>query len=701
VSRLERFKLYYSGIHISDIYLGGSEVYYSEKDVVTGSFGEKRTMSAEEGNRYKGDYLINPIFIGKNLPEYKRIFKTDDNKVVTSWGDVYEKYGEKEGIWARRNGIHPIDVLVLDGDIKGFIAISREMVSVLVKEGYESYTPVKYWTEGIVSKPEYLVDYKGVFMVEMRDKVKLATEVWLPKGVKGKVPAVLIRTCYGRNRRLHEHFRYVMRGYALVIQDTRGREDSEGKWLPMHYEVEDGDDTLNWIAAQEWSDGSVGTIGASYLGYVQWAAAASGNEHLKAMVSIVTAGSPFLDIPRKGGTLVSGTMAWAFAMIDKKVNLENMVRDDWNEIMKIRPIKDIPKRVFGRDVEFWTEWSSHEVQDEFWEKSSWYRLKHKIKAPAMIISGWYDDNGMGTTEACQVVESYAKSDKKIILGPWMHNANSLREIHKVSFGNNCVRDDIDYLYQLWFDRHLKGIDNSVDKGSPVEYYAVGDNKWVGCNTWPPENSSLTDMYITSGGNANTSSGDGRIVFEKVNEVGVDSYNFDPADPAPHIIDMSENEIGVPENYTDMEKRKDVLVYTSDALTEDVSIAGDVYVEFYASSSAKDTDWVVRLTDVDEDGNSIRLCDGVLRAKFRQGFDKMVLLEPGKIEKYVIKTSKIANTFKKGHKIRLQITSGAENYIFPNPNTGNNFFEDTESLVAFQKIYHGGIYETKLRLPVVK
>lgn len=698
---MERFKLYYSGIHISDICLGGSEVYYSEKDVVTGLFGKKRAMSEEEGSRYKGDYLINPIHIGKNLLEYKKIFLTDESKVITSWGDIYERYNEKEGMWVRRNGLHPIDVLVLDGDVKGFVTISREMVTVLVKEGYEKYTPVKYWTEGIVSKPEYLVDHKGVFMVEMGDNTKLATEVWLPKGVTGKVPAVLIRTCYGRNRKLKEYFRYVMRGYALVIQDTRGREDSEGKWIPMHYEVEDGDDTLNWIADQQWSDGSVGTIGGSYLGYVQWAAAASGNEHLKAMVSIVTAGSPFVDIPRKGGTLVSGTMAWAFAMIDKKVNFENIVRDDWNEVMRIRPIKDIPKRVFGREVEFWREWSSHETEDEFWEKSSWHRLKHKIKAPAMIISGWYDDNGMGTTEACQVVESYEKSNKKIILGPWMHNANSRREIHNVSFGNNCLRDDIDFLHQLWFDRHLKGIDNGVDKEKPVEYYAVGENKWLSSNTWPPENSRLTDVYIDSRGSANTSSGDGKIVFEKVDEVGVDSYKFDPNDPAPHIIDMSENEIGVPEDYTDMEKRKDVLVYTSDALTEDINIAGDVYVEFYASSSAKDTDWVVRLTDVDPDGKSIRLCDGVLRAKFRQGFDKIVLLEPDKIEKYVIKTSKIANTFKRGHKIRLQITSGAENFIFPNPNTGNNFFEDTETIIAVQKIYHGGKYETKIKLPIVK
>lgn len=693
------FKFYYSGIHISDIFIEDKNVYYSEKDIKTGIFREKTIMSDEEGNRYQEDYFVNPVKIAKDISEYKDIFNTDKDRIITFDGEIFERYTERQGIWARRNGANPIDVLFLEGEIKGFVAVSREMVSVLVKEGYEGYTPLKYWTEDVVSKPNCFVIHKGVYMVEMRDKVKLATEVWLPGGAKGKVPTVLIRTCYGRNRNINSHFKYVMRGYALVIQDTRGREDSDGKWMPMHYEVEDGDDTLNWIAAQEWSDGNVGTIGASYLGYVQWAAAASGNKHLKAMVSIVTAGSPFVDIPRKGGAVVSGTMAWAFAMIDKKFNIENIVRDDWNEVIRIRPIKDIPKRVFDRDVKFWSEWSSHEVQDEFWEKSSWFRLRDKIKAPAMIISGWYDDNGMGTTEACNVVESYANSDKKIILGPWMHNANSQREIHGVRFGNNCLRYDIDYLHQLWFDRHLKGMDNGVDKKKPVEYYTVGEDKWVECNTWPPENSILTDMYVTSEGSANTSSGDGRLTFEKVDKEGTDSYSFDPCDPAPHIIDMSENEIGVPENYKDMEKREDVLIYSSDALTSDISIAGDVYVEFYASSSAKDTDWVVRLTDVDPGGNSTRLCDGLIRAKFRQGFDKIVLLEPGRIEKYIIKTSKIANTFKKGHKIRLQITSGAENYIFPNSNTGKNIFEDTDTIIASQKIYHGSKYQTKVRLPV--
>ena len=313
---------------------------------------------------------------------------------------------------------------------------------------------------------------------------------------------------------------------------------------------------------------------------------------------------------------------------------------------------------------------------------------------------WYDDNGMGTTEACEVVKDYDNSNKKIILGPWMHNANSRREIHNIPFGNNCLRDDLDLLYQLWFDRHLKGIENGVDKGNAVEYYIVGDNKWAYSSTWPPENCSLTDLYIDSNGNANSSIGDGRIVFEKPQKVCEDSYIFDPENPAPHIVDMSENELGVPEDYSNMEKRSDVLIYTSDTLTDDITIAGDVYVEFYADSSAKDTDWVVRLTDVGPNGKSIRLCDGLLRAKFRKNFNKIELLEPGKIEKYTIKTSKIANTFKAGHKIRLQITSGAENYIFPNPNTGDNFFNDTKSIKATQKIYHGGEYESKIKLPIL-
>ena len=575
---------------------------------------------------------------------------------------------------------------------------ARDAVTVLVREGFEHLTCLPAWEKAGVSKPEYRVVCKGTTMVAMRDGARLATEIWVPD-TAGKVPAILVRTPYGRLAKANEYYRFVMRGYAVCIQDIRGLGDSEGEYVPKFHEKDDGFDTLEFLAAQPFCDGKIGMFGASYLGCTQWSAAASGSQHLKAIVSIVTSGDPFTDLPRKGGAFNSGMMAWAFSVKEKQYSEKNAEGLDWPAIMKMRPIKDVPERVFGEPIGFWSKWCAHEKYDEFWEACNWFAHKDKIKVPALIVSGWYDDNGMATSQALEIAETYPLADKKAILGPWIHVGNANREVHGVKFGNNALRYDLDLLYQEWFDHKLKGLENGISGGPRVEYYSVGDNRWMSCDHWPPENTRSTELYLSSGGSANSSGGDGTLSFSPPGSEGFDAYLFDPENPAPHIIDPAENEICVPEDYTEMEKRGDVLVYTSGAMERELAIAGDLLVEFYAGSSAPDTDWIVRVTDVDENGRSIRLCDGLLRAKFRNGFDRIDLLSPGKIERYRIRTTKIANTFLKGHRIRLEITSGAENYIFPNPNTGANFFEDTESRRSEQKIFHGGAYPSRIILPV--
>lgn len=695
---MEKYKLYRSGIHDATVSLKGNDVEYKERNIMTNQWLEPVSLKEEKAKELENYYHINPLSIAQRFHEFRELFQQDTQKVVTSWGATYQK--QDENTWVERQKKFPLDVVMVNGEPVAFISISRENCSVFVKEGFEEYTPVKLWDRNDISKAEYGVSLHGTFMVEMRDKIKLATDVWLPRGIEGPVPVILVRTPYGKSMYSGFYTNFIQRGYGIVIQDTRGRQDSEGEWIPMAYEMEDGDDTLNWIAEQPWCDGNIGMIGASYGGFVQWAAAASGNPHLKAMVSIVTAGSPFVDIPRKGGAFVSGTLAWAFAMVEKEFKPENMIRDDWDEVVKFRPIKDIPKHALGKDVAFWDKWMSHPTYDEFWRQSDWYQYKENIQAPAMIVSGWYDDNGMGTTEALEVVAAYPSENKKVILGPWMHNANTTRDIQGIALGNNAIRYDLDVYYQLWFDRKLKGIDNKIDAGPVVEYYVNGDNTWKTAQQWPPENSHWKEMYISSNGNAVSSDGDGKLSFEEAIQDGYDEFIYDPENPAPHLIDLSENEIGVPANYKDVEKRDDMLVYTSDPLDKPVTIAGDIYVKLYASSSARDTDWIVRLTDVDPDGNSIKLAEGVLRARFRDGYDKEMLLEPGKVYEYNIRTSKIANTFQKGHRIRLTVTSSADSFIFPNSNTGNDPATDVESVTATQRIYHGKTYKSCVRLPIV-
>ncbi|GGA90833.1 CocE/NonD family hydrolase [Ornithinibacillus halotolerans] len=696
---MENFKLYRSGIHDATIRLHGSDVEFKERNVMTNQWQEPVRLNEDKATELENYYHINLLTIAKHLDEFRQLFQQDTKEVLTSWGATYQKHDENT--WVERQKKYPLDVVTVNNEPVAFISISRENCSVFVKEGFEEYTPVKLWNQNNISKAGFGIHLHETVMVEMRDTIKLATDVWLPKGVDGPVPVILVRTPYGKSMYSRSYTNFIQRGYGVVIQDTRGREDSEGDWIPMASEIEDGDDTLDWIADQPWCDGNIGMIGASYGGYVQWAAAASGNPHLKAMVSIVTAGSPFIDIPRKGGTLVSGALAWAFAMVEKEFKPENMVRNDWDEVVKIRPLKDIPKRALGKDVAFWDDWMSHPTNDEFWLQSDWYQYKDKIKAPAMIVSGWYDDNGMGTTEALEVVENYPSENKKIILGPWMHNGNTTRDIQGIALGNNAIRYDMDLHYQLWFDRKLKGIENNIDASPVVEYYVNGDNAWTTANQWPPEKVAWKEIYVSGNGNAVSSDEDGKLSFKESTQDGYDEFIYDPENPAPHLIDLSENEIGVPANYKDVEKRSDVLVYTSDPLDEPLTIAGDIYVNFFASSSARDTDWVVRLTDVDAAGNSIKLADGVIRARFRNGYDKEVLLEPGKVEEYMIRTSKIANTFQKGHRIRLTITSSADSFVFPNSNTGENPATDIDNIKATQRIYHGKQYKTYVKLPVVQ
>ncbi|WP_422486904.1 CocE/NonD family hydrolase [Gudongella sp. DL1XJH-153] len=707
----QNYKLYRSGIHLADIYFQDIEIFHSKRDIFNNNWSEINTYDKEE-NIYKDKYNIDIVEIQRNLEKYNRLIFTNFNEYSFNEDIIYQKksrdelsyFENKEDVivWAQRKKRYPMDIILYKNEVVGFIVTNREECIVLVKDGYEEYTPQDLWEKAKISKDEFRVKKLEDYMVSMRDGVKLATEVWIPETKENntKFPTVFIRTPYGKDRISESQLRFVQRGYVLVIQDVRGREKSQGEFSSKGSERLDGDDSLNWISQQSWCDGNIGMYGASYLGYVQWAAASTGNPHLKAIVSIVTAGSPFGDLPRKGGTMASGILAWIFAMSKKNFYPEAMERDDWDQIVKIRPIKDIPEKILGKPILFWDNYMNHSLYDEFWELMDWSKQGDKINVPSLIISGWFDDNGQGSLEAWSVNAKYNRENMKMILGPWLHKANTNRDIGDIGFGNNAIRYDIDLAFQKWFDRYLKNIDTGIDKEAAVDYYVQGSNKWKDSNTWTPEKAERKNLYLDSLGQANSSKGDGKLRWEKKFNHDYDEYSYDPYDPTPHLIDLRENELNVPANYRDIEKRKDVLVYTSDVLEEEVTIAGEVFTDIYAETSAKDTDWVVRLTDLDMEGNSRRLVDGVYRAKYIDDFKKEALLSKGEIRKYRINMFHTSNTFKKGHMIRVEITSSAENLVFPNQNTGNDFSTDTEYVIAQQRIYHSKEYPSKISIPVI-
>lgn len=683
---MKHWVLYTSGIRYADLWTEEGRVSLRRLDLASGAFLPQRELTEADNAFYQNLTHMDISQLLVRLPSYDKSFAAGQGEVVTEFGERYVR--TEAGHYVQRDIKFPRNVTLAQGRVVAFTCPSRERVHVLVEDGYQDLTVLAKWREAYPNETIHPVEDCGEQFAVMRDGVKLAATVLLPGDVQTDLPTVLVRTPYGKESDVPNYYRYVQRGYAVVVQDVRGRNHSEGAWMPNCNEVEDGDDTLNWIAAQPWSNGKVGVIGGSYLGYVQWAAAASGNPHLAAMISVVCAGSAFWDLPRKGGAFVSGMLAWAFAVSQREFKPELMAREDWDEVLKIRPLQDIPKKALGYDIPFFTEWLKHQDYDALWQRSNWRERASHRQIPALIMSGWFDDDGMGTTEALELTADWPSETRKVILGPWPHSGNATYDLHGLPLGDNALKLDIDLTFVKWFERHLKGVENGVESMPPVEYYTIGENRWKTAQAWPVPETEELSLYLGSGGYANTAAGDGILRLDPADASGADSYAYDPEHPAACIIDLSENEVGVPEDYTEQDARQDVLCYTTPPLKADMTLTGDFTVELFVSSDAVDTDFVVRINEVDETGKSVKLADGLLSARYREGYGRPKLLNPGETCKLAIRTSKLSNTFRKGSRLRLTVTSSAENLIFPHSNTADSY-NSTKNVTARNTVHHGG------------
>lgn len=691
-------------------------------DIKTGLFGERKKFGKEEDEWFRGLCSRSLLSFFEKRAAWEALMEGGPEEFLTKEGERF--FRRTDGSYIQREKKFPFDLFcdeegeVRRGEGKKRLSVyavcmaGRDFCGVLVRAGMEGRTILREWKQELGSafgqaRP---VRFFGSFFVPTRDGERLATDVYLPgdweDGDNGRFPAVLVRTPYGKGRGKEVYFRFVQRGYAAVIQDTRGREDSTGEWLPEYYEVEDGDDTLNWIASQDWSDGQVSMTGGSYLGYVQWAAAASGNPHLKAMLSSVCAGSAFVDIPRRGGCFNSGMLAWAFAMSEQRMRPDLMSQDNWDEILDIRPLSDIPLKALGHPIPFLEKWLAHRDMDDFWKRSSWKERYSAGPVPALIMSGWFDDNGMGTTEALELTKSWPEGTYKAVLGPWKHSGNADYDLHGLYVGENALRYDMDLLCMKWLEHFLRGAENGVETSPAVEYYTLGENRWKTASAWPPKETSPVFLYLDgpdgtgedhSAAGTGSRCGAGRLSSEPPRREGKDSYLYDPQNPSLHLADMSENELEVPGDYTQEEKRQDILSYSTVPLQKPLTVTGDLRVRLYVSCSCPDADFMVRLTDVDENGRSVKLADGVLGAKYRNGFEQPEYMRPGEVCELCIRTTKISNTFLPGHRLRLTLTSSAKNFIFPNSGTEEGF-DSCGRQTAEIAVYRGGITASRLELP---
>ena len=546
--------------------------------------------------------------------------------------------------------------------------------------------------------------------VPMRDGVRLSADIYSPRGQPGPFPVILVRTPYNNMDEKfigHSEF-FVQHGYVYIIQDCRGRNDSEGgdfnAWVD---EFNDGHDTIEWIGAQPWCDGNVGTHGSSYLGNVQWQAAVGGSSYLKCVAPRAIGDnlheSPFY----QGGAFCLGlNVTWAFWAGEGRV-WQNIERYNWPQLFQALPIKDIAK-IAGKPVNFLQDWIDHPDYDDYWKALSVKERWEDIKVPTLQMSGWYDlfpagvfsnFNGLAENGGSEL----ARNNRKVVVGPWTHGLSSTTHAGDGDFGMDSMIDIIG-IELKWFDRWLKGIDNGVEKEPPIRLFVMGTKEWRDEHEWPLARTNFTPYYFHSGGSANSYFGDGLLSTRAPGDEPADSYEYNPAFPTPTLggSPCCRSDLMPPGAFDqrELEARNNALVYTSQPLEEDMEVTGPIIVKLHASTDARDTDFTAKLTDVHPDGYSMNLCDGIIRGRYRESPERQVLLEPGTVYEFTIDLWATSNVFLKGHRIRVDIASSNFPRFDRNPNTGHKFGEDAEMQVANQQVFHNGAHASHIILPVI-
>jgi uncharacterized protein len=528
----------------------------------------------------------------------------------------------------------------------------------------------------IVASLSYANDSPQTHMVPMRDGTRLATDVYLPANHTGPLPVVLARSTYNKNGFRRRANAFARRGYAFVAQDTRGRFASEGRDSAFLTDGmgpnRDGYDTIEWITRQEWCDGNVGMLGGSALGITSYLAAATGHPALKAAVVMVAAGNLYHDALYPGG-------------VYRKAMVDGWVKKHGSTHM-------LP---FVR---------AHAVRDSTWDHTD--LTVHAPRSPTSIYhwGGWFDCFMKGTIGAFQSLQERggegARGRQVLVVGPWAHG-RAKAEQGELVFPGDVAGPDVKRERYAWFDSRLKGELTSADSLPVVRYFLMGDvddsttpgNVWMSSSTWPPPESVPTPYYL---------GGDSALTIEPPAErESPDAYDYDPRNPSPTRGGQNLRLEKGPYDQRMIEARPDVLTFTTAPLESPVAIAGPVRVRLFASSSAKDTDFMARLCDVYPDGRSMLLVDGAIRGRFRKSFAREEFLTPGRVYEFEIDLWHMANVFNRGHRIRVSITSSNAPKFQPNPNTATPFLADTIGVTARNTIYHDREHPSAIILPVMR
>lgn len=545
-----------------------------------------------------------------------------------------------------------------------------------------------------ITHPQILVEQD--VPIRMRDGVTLRADIFRPQS-PGKYPVVLMRTPYDKQSSL-DFSPAVMRnlakrGYVAVIQDVRGKYASEGEFVPRHNEVNDGHDTVEWAANQEWCNGKVGMWGISYEGFTSLAAALSNAPHLSCVYPAMIGLKLF---SFKNGVFgLQGRSAWLL-WTQGRFN-KNPLRIDFNHL----PLHEIddkagyPSELFDALVTMDMErLRAAEIPFELSDLAG-------IKSRPYMVAGWYDELLKETLDNWPHLQK-ANPDAQLMIGPWHHNLMSMEEptIGVLPTAEAEIRHYLEEMEQF-FAVHLKGEPEPKADG-PIKLFVMGENQWRFEQEWPLARARYTKFYLHSSGAAHRDLQNGLLKTSPPSEKeGQDQFIYDPQNPVawPPSSDVWEylHQMG---SCREVEQREDVLVYSSEILAEDVEVTGSITVNLYAATDAEDTDFVVSLIDVHPDGHSQYLTSGIIRGRFKDSLENPRLLEPNRVYKFAFELVPTSNLFKKGHRIRMAISSSDFSRYPRNQNTAEPIGRTSNVKVAQQTIFHSDQYPSHVILPVI-
>jgi uncharacterized protein len=565
----------------------------------------------------------------------------------------------------------------------------------------------------VAPRNDILID--NLVAIRMRDGVTLYADVYRPVG-DGRFPVLISRTPYSTERfptAYDAAVYFAQRGYVYVFQDVRGRHESEGTWMPFFSNEKDGYDTIEWAAKQKWSDGRVAMQGGSYLGQNQWRAAQAAPPALVTIFPMVASTSIYHDwMTLNGGWRLSFNFGWGPVRQESRImqnpgphTIDSLHAIHYDDVQKHLPLNTMQQRV-GRHAKFYDDWLAHPDYDDYWKPLNAEEVFDKVTIPVHTFGGWFDIFSQGTLRGYVGMSHKGGSEKartgsNLVIGPWGHGPS--QKFGAIDFGPTANVDPLP-LQLRWYDYWLKGIDNGLASEPPVKLFVMGRNQWAYEREYPIARTQYRPFYFNSNGQANTAAGDGRLSWTKPADVSIaDRFKYDPANPVPSL--GGNNCCGTPtptgpQDQRPIEKRPDVLVYTSDVLQEELEVTGPVKVVLFASTDAVDTDFVAKLVDVYPDGTSYNMAEGIVRARYRESLSKPTLLKPGQVYRFDIDLVGTSVAFLKGHRVRVQITSSHFPQFDRNPNTGAKFGTSAEVKAAEQSVYHDAERASHILLPVI-